>query len=784
MNLSSRLTFALVTVVLVVVFGHVTYSVYLDYRTTRTQAGTAIAQGAQPELTESLQNTRALTSAVAAALKADPKLAQAIDNKDKAALPSIVKAQCDHFIFPGSVWVLDDKGVVLYSSDTPKQSGYSMKQDSWGMEVVVNSKNEFRGVAVNNKTGFISVSTIIPVSHGILAVNQPIDQDYLSAVATRMGIDNPNAQGVELAAYSVKQGKAVAWSRSFTELPCSKFLIGLKLPPDFPKTGFPAITGIQFIDQLIVPVPGFERNNGWWNYTPLVDKDLPNVLGVIFLVKPVPDMQSKAIAVFLMGGLVGVLGILVGVFLATRIASQVNEPMRFLIKRTRAIASNKQVIPPLEGLSGDWYELGELIDTAVLSMRSTTQNLKTQLTKQMKQVEERNQIAEQSTQQLDVLNNQITHQAKQIAEINRQINQSNRQAILVQQQLDAILQTSTEGFLVLDQYGNILLANLVFLNWLGASEGEVAGRLCFDLVRKPGEEANSGTGQAFAQHGGDPHALINQFYPEGVVYHKNGQKKVEVLAHLQPLTGDDATINGYIMVLRDRTLRSENQLLRQEIVSMLQDNIRAPLTSAEASWSAILSNSKNTMHPAVGQSLSEIHSHYEQLIGLVDSLLMMYGGFVPPPAPPKEQVAISRVVADCLEEITPLAREHQLSLDYKTVTGLPPISGNRDVVMSILRQVLERMVTITAPGGRVRVESQMRGNEMRIGVASSGPALPESEIADMFVGFIEGKHSQESYGARLSMYLARSNVERLGGKIWAESEAGRGTATYFTLPVG
>jgi K+-sensing histidine kinase KdpD len=216
---------------------------------------------------------------------------------------------------------------------------------------------------------------------------------------------------------------------------------------------------------------------------------------------------------------------------------------------------------------------------------------------------------------------------------------------------------------------------------------------------------------------------------------------------------------------------------------MLRENIRGPLAGAEVSWHAILTNARNTMHPSVGQALAELHNHYEQLIAVIDSLLMMYGGFVPPPTTPRESINVSRLVADCLEEATPLARERQLLLDYKTVTGLPPINGNKEAIMGILRQVLERMIVITAAGGRVRVESLVRGPEMRIGVSSSGPALPQSEIAEMFVGFVEGKHTQDTYSSRLSMYLARNNVERLGGKIWAESEAGRGTTTFFTLPI-
>src|SRR5262249_46971340 len=147
----------------------------------------------------------------------------------------------------------------------------------------------------------------------------------------------------------------------------------------------------------------------------------------------------------------------------------------------------KRVIPPLEGLSGDWLELGELIDTAVNTMRSSTQNLKLSITRQKEELEEKGKLVEQSSTKIESLNRQITTQSRQLSEVQKQINQANRQAIVVQHKLDAVLQSSTEGFLILDSHGNILSANPIFLNWVGCTEGEIAGRLCFDLVKKPGE---------------------------------------------------------------------------------------------------------------------------------------------------------------------------------------------------------------------------------------------------------------------------------------------------------
>ncbi|MBS2009383.1 MAG: PAS domain-containing sensor histidine kinase [Cyanobacteria bacterium SZAS TMP-1] len=802
MNLSSKLTSAMIFVVLLVVAGHVAYSVYLDYRTTRMDAGAA-CQEASAKLNGALKASQDLTLEVAKGLVGSERFISAYNAGDKGGVAGEIKSVCERFSFSGHVWVVDDKGNLFYGSDTPKASGHSVLRENYGIEVAHGNNDPrkfWSGVTFNDKTKVVALSTVLSMGNrghnGILAVSLPINTDFLTGLATRFGIENPNSQGIELAVFSNKEGKVTAFSENMNDGTAIKFLptlnsSGLKAIPKAAledgasgaKPGFEF--SVEGLTRLLVPTLGFEREYAWWRTLGLTAKDNQDVVAYILIAKDVPSEFSKIVETTLLGGLVGVLGIVVGMLFSSQITASVDRPVRFLIKRTRDIASNKQVIPPLENLSGDWLELGELIDTAVLSMRSTTQNLKQQLNKQAESVKEKIALAEQSNQQADLLNRNIAHQAKQIAEYKGQMNQATRQAIIVQQQLDAVLQCSTEGFLVLDQFGNILHANTVFLNWYGSSEGEIAGRMCFDLVRKPGDPPTGDSqGQAFAQHGGDPHALISQFYPEGTIYHKGGQKKVDVLAHLQPLSGDDSNIQGYIMVLRDKSLRSENAHLRQEIINMLQENIRAPLTQAESGWSAIMSNAAGPVPPSTGQALNDLHGQYQQLIALVDNLLMMYGGFVPPPAvQPKEQITISRLVADCLQEVTPMARERQLMLDYKTVTGLPNISGNKEAITGILLQVLERMIDITGAGGRVRVESLSKGQEMRIGVSSSGPALPEGEIADMFVGYIEGKHAEHTYGSRLSMYLARNNVERLGGKIWAESEAGRGTITYFTLPI-
>ncbi|MGD9681332.1 MAG: ATP-binding protein [Candidatus Obscuribacterales bacterium] len=800
MGIGSRLVTSFFIVIAIMVGGYSVYAIFVDFRTTRTHANQRVTLAAN-KVDRDLKNCRATCDGYADQLLGNSSLMQSFLGKDRPGLDGKLQKFTNDIHFPGYISFIEPDGKVFFNTETPKQFGYSASAVSEAIQVSLSSGGRpYGGTTDFTATGVVAVSSIVPIKDtsgklkGLVVVSQPLNSMYLTGEVTRFSLEEPEAvKDVDLALFSAKVGKITAASDGLGHGRGGDFIKELneKGAKAFPNSMLGL--GIKQLEALIIPVAAdrleftFEKSGRWWfRYTlpGLKRQDgTSNNYGDILVTTPVPDVKNQLLVALIGSTLFGGLALFLGLFFSARIKGSVEEPLHFLIDRTNDIADKKARIPPLEGLSGDWLELGELIDTAVSTMRSTTQNLKLKVSKQKEELEVRTQQAEEAVGKLENLNRQIATQSRQLTEVSKQINQANRQAIIVQHKLDAVLQSSTEGFLILDQYGNILTANPVFLNWAGSSEGQIAGRQCFDLVKRPGEnKTQSVAGQAFARHGGDPNAVINRFHPEGIIFHAREEKKVEVLAHLQPIVGEDSNIQGYVMVLRDKSLRSENAQLKEEIVNVLQDAIRKPIAEGESRWASVLANASQSLNPQVTQSLSELRSIYQTLLGVVDSYLMMYGGFIPEPVIPKESIVITRLVSECLEEVTPHARERQLLLDYKTVPGLPSINGNRDSVRSVLIEVLNHLISITAPGGRVRVESAIRGPEMRMSVTSSGPALPLEEITDMFVGFVQGKHTEDTYARRLSLYLARNNVERLGGQIWAESEAGRGTAIYFTLP--
>lgn len=748
------------------------FSVFMDFSRARDKAK-AIVQPAVNCVNKELINIYRVNTELANAIANDDNLKQAASSKDRSGAAQVVKSFFDKAGFSGYGTIILDNGVVLYSSDSPSKFNYTTdpKQNKLlvGRALLGQPQQALCSLSI---TGTACLSSLVPIRSNnaipaIIATQTPFTSDLLQGMERKVKVTT-DLKDFELVFYNMELGRVVACSPALQNVRPS-FLGKLNSAQNVNSFGEQESDG-----RLWRPIPV-------WG--PPKDGVPPQALGLIYVTAPIPNSGPNAFMLLSQLGIATGAALLLSLLFSTGLNQRFNTSMRFLKQRAKDLAANKQDLPSLAILDGDWLELAEMMDTALSSPRAVVQNLKTAVKEQNEEIVEKQRQIDAINSQLEMVNRQMSAQNRQSLEVTGHIEAANRHAIQVQQKLSAIMQCSTEGFFIMDPYGSVLEANLTVLNWLGLSEREVCGRMCFDLVRKPGEQNNWGV--TFAHPGSGPQDLINQFYPEGTITHRYTNKHVDVLMHLQPVQADENNIAGYVMVLRDKSLHAEVARLRNEIVTMLSQDIRSPLGMGEKIWAQLINSQFQGASPAVTQNLIELHKIYLQMVGVVDSYLMIYGGFVPPQeeAAPREQVAITRLIGECLEQVSQLARQAQIMLDYKTVTGLPSTAINKDIAQDLILKLIEKMIKVTAPGGRVRAETTVKGKEIRLIISSSGPALQQGEIEEMFVGFIDGKHTEDTYQERLSLYLARSNAEKLGGRIWAESEAGRGTAIFLTLPV-
>jgi signal transduction histidine kinase/methyl-accepting chemotaxis protein len=779
LGLAAKLNFAFFFVIVVGVLSNAGYQLFVEFNDSRTAAVNQV-NSAYTKTWEEFKGILGSNRELSARLSNDGQFQSAWAARDKDAVANAISNFANKYGIPGYITVIAKDGKVFYSTDTPNRSGYSVASQVPELpQVLADTKTgHYSGAAMPTEAGVLGISNIQRLKNGdgVVAISQPINTQFLMGLQQKLEmLSEGSLQKVDFVAYDIEHGRVQ------------------DVTPSLQKTDGGYVQKLQREGMKVVKAGAYEDGNRMWMAVPLMRAEQTEsgnkTPGIVIATTSIRNVLPRTFTIVIQAAVGSVVALFFAFLFSMSISSRFNKSVRFLIKRAKDLAANKPNLQSLDGrLQGEWLELAEIIDTAVTSPRSSVQNLRGQINKYMDQVEEKSKMVEQANGQVEAVNRQLMMQSRQLSELSKQMNYASQQAVVLQKKLASVLQVSTEGFLLLDQYGNVLSANPVFLNWMGVSEGEIAGRFCFDLVKKPGEAPDNGgigAGLAFSHHGGAPGDLIAQFYPEGVVHHLYERKTVDVLAHLHPIVADGAgqEIGGYVMVLRDKSLHGEVARMRNDITNMLSEQIRGQLVTAEQRWRPLLSNSSDGLNPAVGQALADLHAQYQQLLGIVDSYVMMYGGFVPASITPRDQVSITRLIGECMEQVSQTARQHQILLDYKTVTGLPTTAVDKEVVRSVVVQLLEKMIQVTAPGGRVRVESTLKGNEIRLQINSSGPAVAQEEIEDMFVGFIEGKHPENSYSQRLSLYLARNNVERMGGRVWSESEAGRGTTIYCTLPV-
>ncbi|MBX9722148.1 MAG: hypothetical protein K2X81_12180, partial [Candidatus Obscuribacterales bacterium] len=461
--------------------------------------------------------------AIAQALEADPDFKKAFAAKDRTAVEKAVKAVFDKFGFSGyATIILENNGLVFYSSDSPKKFGYStsiMNKTLVGNAFnYVSGNPKFpRALCSLSDTGTCTLSSLVPIHSAdnkvpaVLAVSTPFGNELLQGMERKIKLVN-ELKDFDIAFFVMLDARVTASSANLQNVKPS-YLAKLNHTRTDP-----------FGDREIVE----ESDGRLWKNLHIWGPEPNKVLGQIIASTPIQNPLSNVAMLGLQIAIAAVAAFLLSCLFTAGLSGRFNKSMRFLKQRAKDLAANKQEMPSLGVLDGEWLELAEMMDTAMTNPRAIIQNLKQNSLKLNEDLQEKQRQVDAINGQLETVNRQLTAHNRQSLDVNASVQNANRQAIQVQQKLEAVLQCSSEGFLLLDPYGSVVSANPIFLNWSGVQERDIAGKVCFDLVRKPGEPRQA-QGLTFAHPGAGPEDLINQFYPEGIIYHHSKPKQIEVL---------------------------------------------------------------------------------------------------------------------------------------------------------------------------------------------------------------------------------------------------------------
>jgi len=144
--------------------------------------------------------------------------------------------------------------------------------------------------------------------------------------------------------------------------------------------------------------------------------------------------------------------------------------------------------------------------------------------------------------------------------------------------------------------------------------------------------------------------------------------------------------------------------------------------------------------------------------------------------------SVSRLAIPVIEGFRLLADEKRQALRMDLPVNLPDVAIDAHRIGQVISNLVGNAIKFTPEGGMVRISARHQGNEVIVRVEDTGPGIPVEHLPKVFDWFWQAEGSKQM-GTGLGLSIAKGIVEAHGGRIWAESQLGKGTVFSFTLPL-
>jgi two-component system phosphate regulon sensor histidine kinase PhoR len=242
--------------------------------------------------------------------------------------------------------------------------------------------------------------------------------------------------------------------------------------------------------------------------------------------------------------------------------------------------------------------------------------------------------------------------------------------------------------------------------------------------------------------------------------------------------------SGAVVVLHDITELRKLERVRRDFVANVSHEFRTPLTAIQGFAETLLAGAMNDAQHR-GRFLEIIVEHSRRLARLTEDLLMLSKMDADRLELEIRRVSVAPLIESCMETSRHRAAEKEIEISVKPFNGLPDVAGDRRRLAEVLQNLLDNATQYTLARGQIVVSAESRDTEVVFTVADTGIGIPKADQPRIFERFyrVDAARSREAGGTGLGLSIAKHIVEVHGGRIWVESEVGRGSRFHFSVPI-
>lgn len=341
--------------------------------------------------------------------------------------------------------------------------------------------------------------------------------------------------------------------------------------------------------------------------------------------------------------------------------------------------------------------------------------------------------------------------------------------------IDAVLSSVIDGIVALDFNKNIMFINTSAEQLTGYLRQEVEGKSLEKFIHlfSDSEEISAKT-----------YCQVSFNQPVRMIG-KDG-KVAKINLSTSTVQTAVQTNLGCILILHDLSKEEELEQMKLDFVSMASHELKTPLTSIIGYLSVFIGENKNKIAKGELDLLQKSLISSQQLLTLVQNLLNVN-------KIEKEQLSVSPQSLEYMPVLSKAVTDLQSQATQKNIVltlhqnepELPKVLADPIRISEVITNLVANAINYTNAGGRVDVYIQISPNEVTTTIQDSGIGIPKEAIPHLFSKFfrVSNQTQQASKGTGLGLYITKSIITKLNGRIWVESEEGKGSKFSFTLPI-
>jgi two-component system phosphate regulon sensor histidine kinase PhoR len=338
-----------------------------------------------------------------------------------------------------------------------------------------------------------------------------------------------------------------------------------------------------------------------------------------------------------------------------------------------------------------------------------------------------------------------------------------------QQRSEAILANVADGIVAVDREGKVVLWNPAAERVTGVPQGDALGRTPTEALGRPLEAEEGVVGGS------------------RLVPIRRGGEEVWLSLSEAVMTDPAGAVAGRIYAFRDISAERSVEQMKSDFVSTVSHELRTPLTSIYGFAETLLRQDVHFGEDERATFLRYIASESERLTSIVDRLLSVAQLDTGDMAVQLAETDVGAVVSEAVRSAESQDGQETHRFVVALEDGPLAAEADGDKLGQVLAHLLDNAIRYSPAGGTVTVAARRKEDAVEVSVEDEGVGIPHAEQERIFRKFYRGDAaSSGAVGAGatgLGLFLAEGLVTAMGGRIWVDSDEGRGSTFVLELRV-